>query len=512
MAEGRSLGNSEVVCDIRLAADPDAVDMPTAEAKSLTTLTVHGVLWNVVGTGLRHVAVLGSTVVVARLLEPRDYAVAGLATAFLGIFAAISAQGFATALVRETRLHEATCHSVFWLLSGVGAFLFAAVTVLSPMIAGFYGEPALYAVLPVLGGSLFMTLGASVPDALLTRRMQFRAKNGIRVVASVFGAGLAIGLAVSGFGYWALIVPAVGTAATFAVGSFWLSCYRPACVFYWTRLRSISRFGMSLLGASLLRYLSENADYLIMGRFWPKAVFGHYYFAFERSRQPFRLLSQQVGKVSYAAFTRVQDDSDRMRQAYLRGTRLLAAFTFPGYMLLIGLADPLVPWIFGQQWRPAVSIFQVFAAFCFVRTFGILVSPSLLALNCAHINLRFAAFRVAVTLPAILILGLSGAGVLTVSVVLVAIWIIQSPFLIGYLYIRVRLKWQDFWGAFGRLLLAAALMGITLAVVRVLAEMMLLDDGSMVLIAIVSSSSVFVLLAFPVFGEMLRLTRKALTS
>ena len=147
-----------------------------------------------------------------------------------------------------------------------------------------------------------------------------------------------------------------------------------------------------MLGGSVLNYFGDNSDYLIMGRFWPPVAFGQYYFAFERARQPFYLIISQVGGVVYPAFSRVQHDLDRIRRAYLRGTRLLWLATFPAYVLLIGLAEPLVPWVFGQQWRPSVPAFQAFAAFCFVQTFGALVSAPLLALNYAHVNFYFNAF------------------------------------------------------------------------------------------------------------------------
>ncbi|QLQ08353.1 MAG: oligosaccharide flippase family protein [Anaerolineae bacterium] len=110
----------------------------------------------------------------------------------------------------------------------------------------------------------------------------------------------------------------------------------------------------------------------------------------------------------FPAFSKIQDDRERLRRAYLRGTRLVTLIVFPLHVLLVGLADPLVPWLFGPQWQPAVPVFQVFAAYGFVRGLAALTVPSLLAINYAQAIFFFNLFRVAVTVPALLYLGFNG--------------------------------------------------------------------------------------------------------
>jgi PST family polysaccharide transporter len=478
--------------------------------RSLTAWTFHGVVWNVLGTVLRQGMTLASGIIVARLLDPQDFAVAGLAAAIAGLFTAISAQGFATALVREQELTPSKCHSIFYFLLAVGLVLWGLMVAIAPLLVEFYQQSALPPVIVVLGAILVVSLAGSVPDALLTRDMRFREKNIISVVGTLLAAGLAIALAFGGYGYWALILPGAGAALALALGAFWVSGYRPGRSFRWGEVRSVGKFGSAMFGSSLLNYLSDNGDYLIMGRFWPKVDFGYYYFAFERSRQPFDLVGGQIGGTLYPAFSRVQEDLDRIRRAYLRGTRLLAFLTFPLYVLLVGLADPVVPWIFGSQWQPAVPAFQVFAVFCFLRTFGLLVSAPLLALNRAHVAFYFNAFRASVSLPALVCLGLCGAGIVTTALVLVVIWFSQAPFYIGYLYRKIHLRWQEFWQSFGRLLLAAVLMGAIVAGVRVAADMWGLPDWAMVLVAVASSCTAFILITRPVLADLADLVRTAM--
>jgi O-antigen/teichoic acid export membrane protein len=485
-------------------------DSSTSPVRSLTAQTFHGVVWNAAGTILRQGIAFASSIVVTRQMMDEDYAVAGLAAAIVGVFTAISAQGFATALVREPELKPSQCHSVFYFLIGIGLVLGTLMVIASPIFAVFYGQPLLPRVMPVLAAALVITLAGSVPDALLTRAMRFREKNIIGVVGTLITAALAITLALGGFGYWALIVPGLGATLALSLGAFWVSGYRPRGSFHWSEVRSVGKFGSAMLGATLLDYLCNNGDYLIMGRFWPKPDFGQYYFAFERAKQPFEIVAGQIAGAVYPAFSHVQHDIDRVRRAYLRGTRLLSLLTLPLYVLLLGLADPVVPWIFGQQWQPAVPVFQVFSIICFMRTFAVLVSAPLLAMNCAHIAFYFNLFRISISLPALLCLGLFGAGIVTTAIVLVAIWLLQTPVFIGYLYWKIRLSWRDFWNAFGRVLSAAFLMGIMLVGIRFVASMSGWADWIMVPVAVGLSSGLFLLLLMPIVTDLINLVRTSL--
>jgi len=462
---------------------------------SLTAQVVRGAGWNVAGSVAQKALTLGAAIVVARLLTPADYAIAGLAMSVMGIFMTLTAQGFAQALIQQRELTSLACHSVFWAMTVAGLALSGLVIASAPWIARLYSQPALVSAMSVLALTLIVTMIGAVPNALLQRAMRFREVNVIGIIGGVLSAILGIGAAWLGYGYWALIIPGIGATLFVAVRGFWLSGYRPARVFRWNALRDLSPFGLSMLGSNLVQYFGDNGDYLIMGRFWLPADFGQYYFAFERSRQPFNLVIGQLSSVFFPAFSRIQADPERMRRAFLRGTSAICLVVFPLHVLLIGLADPLVPWIFGEQWRPAVLVFQVFAAFAFVRGIAALVPAGLLAINRAQAALAFNVFRLVVTLPALLCLGLRGADIVQTSLVLLAIWIAQAPFFIGYFYKQINLSWAESWRNVRSLVGITVLMAIVLVASRVLVEAVSWPAWALVVVCTIVPSATFALLA-----------------
>lgn len=492
-----------------LADETPAVPPRPPVEPMLAVRILRSTAWNVVGAVIKQGITLLSAVIVARLLTPSDYAIAGLALSVMGLFNVLTAQGFGQALVRRTQLAPITIHSVFWFTLLQGLVLAALAVAAAPLIAQFYHQPEMASLLAFLAVTLIISMLGVVPNALLQRDMRFRDINLIGIGGGIVAAVMGIGVAASGFGYWALMMPSLGIAVATAAGAYWLTRYRPAFVFSWQEVRSVAVFGFSMLGSQLLTYFSDNSDYLIMGRFWSPASFGQYYFAFERARQPFNIVVAQLSSVVFPAFSKIQDDRERLRRAYLRGIRFVTLIVFPLHVLLIGLADPLLPWLFGPQWQPAVPVFQVFAAYGFVRGLAALVLPSLLAIDYAQAILVFNLFRLIFTVPALLYLGFNGGDILTTAVVLLVIWVVQAPFLIGFLNRKLGLTWRSFWDGWRTVGLATLVMGLAFAVIHVITTGAGLPVWAVAVLSTVVSSALFVLITRRDLADLVGQVRRA---
>ncbi len=476
----------------------------TASIQLLSSQIAKGAIWNTVGTVVKQGTVFAATVIVARLLTPTDYAIGGLGIAIMGFFTIFTAQGFAQALVQRDSISTLTCNSVFWfmLLAGIaiGSLAFAS----SSWIARFYQQPALQSIISVLALGLFAGMVGAVPNALLQRAMRFGAINLIGIGGGVLSAILGVGLALCGHGYWALIAPGIGSVLATTLGAFWLSGYRPFPEFKWSEFRTISNFGFALLGSNLVLYLNDNGMYLILGRAWPSLLFGQFYFASERSLQPLWLVTTQLASVTFAGFSRLQGDRSLLARAFISGTQIICTAVFPLYVLLIGLADPLIPWLFGGQWRTAIPIFQAFSACAFLRAFAALVPGSLLAVNRAQSHLIFNLFRASAILPALAWLRYKHAGPTLVAAVLTVIAVTQLPFFIGYLFRQIGLKGTSIWHNFRPLIFATFVMVLPLGVIRALSTTSGWPPWFILLLSTTTSLCVFALLLRRAITEMVK--------
>ena len=81
---------------------------------------------------------LAATVILARLLAPRDFGLVAMVTAVTGFVAIFRHAGLATPTVQRENLTHAQVSNLFWINLALSAFCALVVAVLSPLIARFY--------------------------------------------------------------------------------------------------------------------------------------------------------------------------------------------------------------------------------------------------------------------------------------------------------------------------------------------------------------------------------------
>ncbi len=396
-------------------------------ARGLTRRTVRGVALGTVGTVVSQALLVVSGVVVANFLLPRDYAIAGIGLLLFEAFRMLMSGGFAMALVREPDLRDETIHSVFWLQLGGGGIVGVVLALLSPSLSALYGEPALIPVLLVLAAVCPLAMAAAVPTMLLRRRMLFKQLAVRQILATLFGAALGVALAVAGFRHWAVLAPVVGSASLDGVLGASLARYWPRFIFRWTEVRRIGTFGMSVLGTALLRFIGERGDVLLLGAFWSATPLGLYYFAYRRSVQGYNLVIAQAQSAMYPALSKIQNDGARLTRAAKRAGELVHLAVVPPYVLALVFADPLVPAVFGEQWRDAVPLFQVFCVVPLARSVAVIPDWLALALGKPEVILRYRAIHSAVLMASIAAAVWFGASPVVVAGIVMVIQLVISP-------------------------------------------------------------------------------------
>ncbi|QLQ08355.1 MAG: oligosaccharide flippase family protein [Anaerolineae bacterium] len=140
------------------ADETPTVAPPAPVEPMLAVRILRSTAWNVVGAVIKQGITLLSAIIVARLLTPNDYAIAGLALSVMGLFNVLTAQGFGQALVRRPQLTPLTVHSVFWFTLLQGLVLAGAAVVAAPLIAQFYHQPDMAPLLVFLALTLVISM------------------------------------------------------------------------------------------------------------------------------------------------------------------------------------------------------------------------------------------------------------------------------------------------------------------------------------------------------------------
>ena len=135
--------------------------------------------------------------------------------------------GLSTATVQRQEITHAQVSNLFWVNVGVGGVITLLVAASAPAIAWFYREPRLVGITLVLSITFLLASSAVQHIALLNRQMRFGAIAMIEVVSMLAGYLTGIGMALSGYGYWALVGANVIQVAIKLVLAWLISGWRP---------------------------------------------------------------------------------------------------------------------------------------------------------------------------------------------------------------------------------------------------------------------------------------------
>ena len=300
-----------------------------------------------------------STILLARLLTPRDYGLIGMVVVLVDFVSMFQYLGLATATVKWATLNHRQVSTLFWINVAMSAAIMLATIAAGPALAWFYQEPRVLAITACYAVSIFLT-GLNIQhEAILSRQMRFAAIAIIEITAIAVGLAAAVVTAVYGAGYWALVINQLVMTLATVVG-VWSTCrWRPGLPARHTGVRSMLSYGGNLTGYNFTNYFARNLDNALIGKFWGAYQLGVYSRAYQMLLMPMAQINNPLVSVAVPALSRLTDSPDRYRMAYLRIVEKIAMITMPAIMFMIASSDWLVLVLLGPQWREASRIFML---------------------------------------------------------------------------------------------------------------------------------------------------------
>lgn len=299
--------------------------------------------------------------VLARILSPGDFGVVGMVTALTGVLLMLRDFGLSSATVQRVEVSHEQTSTLFWFNIILGAALTLVVMSMAPFIARFYHEPRLFWVaIAISTGFLFNAAGVQ-HSAQLQRQVRFTTLAMIDVISLVISSGIGIGMALAGFGYWALVGSAVSLPIATTVCLWRASGWIPGRPRRRIGLRSLMRFGGTLTAITVLMYIAYNSEKVLLGRFWGAAVLGVYGRAYYLISIPTDNLNAAIGDVAFSALSRLQHDAAAFRAYFLKGYSLVLTLTIPISAAIALFAPDLIAIILGPKWSAAAPILRLLA-------------------------------------------------------------------------------------------------------------------------------------------------------
>lgn len=407
--------------------------MAHSAEQPLGTLVRRGLAWSGLSTIVLKLGGLLVSIVAARLLAPAEFGVFAIALVVHAVVLNVSDVGVSAYLVRHQGDISKIAPTVLTIALTTSAGLAAAMALTAPLIAELLGSSAATGPVRVLSLTVLLAGWSAVPNALLIRDFRQRSRFAAEGLGFLASSGVLVALALAGGGAMALAYSRVAghvvTTIVFLIAVPIL--VRPG--FDGRQVRGLLRFGLPLVGNTLVGFVLLNIDYIVIGRLLGAEPLGHYYLGFNIASWPFMIISPILGSVAIAAFSRLRSDPQQFERSVHTALRLLLVVSVPTSLFLAALAEPLIEAVYGAKWAAAAG------ALAFTAVYGAFRVPVDLFSNLAITvgrtrSLLFSQLLYGTALAPLTILlvgtqGIAGAGqahVLAIALVLLPALVLVS--------------------------------------------------------------------------------------
>ncbi len=304
-----------------------------------------------------------------------------MVTAVTGLLAMFKDAGLSMATVQQDTVTHEQVSTLFWANVGLSVLLMLMVAALSPWIVTFYQEPKLHPITLALA-SLFLFDGLSVQhQALLRRQMQFGVLAKIQILSLVVGIVVAVIVALSGLGYWALIAQTAAAQFVNLCFTWGFTRWMPGRPRRGVGTRNMLKFGGYLTGFNFVNYFARNADKMLIGNAWGSSSLGYYTKAYGLLLMPLQQINGPITAVAIPALSRLQNDPEQFRAFFVKILSIICFATFPFIAWMIVCREEIILIFLGNQWEDAIPIFAALAFSAFFQPIGNITGSLYIALG-----------------------------------------------------------------------------------------------------------------------------------
>lgn len=313
---------------------------------------------------------LVQTIALARILTPTEvgyFAAGSVLTSFVGNFVE---GGLRSGLIHRERDLDDASETVFRATLAMGVLMSLLALAAAPVIGLVFDSRTAGLVAASMSGGVLLYSLTNVPEALLQREFNVRRRLFVGPAVAISFAVVAVTLAVLGFGVWSMVAGSYASSIVWVISVWWISGWRPgggrASFAIW---RDLARFGFPLALGMLGDRTQKVAQAMITGAALGPSGLGLLRYGDRIARIPVNAIVEVSSNSLFPAFTRIANDADRLRTAYLRALSLHAIAASAVSALMIAVGEPLVVIVLGEKWRGAGVVLVTMAGLVLGKAF-----------------------------------------------------------------------------------------------------------------------------------------------
>jgi lipopolysaccharide exporter len=339
-----------------------------------------------------------SSLVLARLLEPSEFGIIGIAYVFWSFFTLFT-QGTAGSFIIYKGIDNPKYVNTAYTVSLIIGIAFGlGMVAAAPLIASFFNEPALTWILSAFSLNIVLSSAGYVYSGVMTRQLKYQALANITLAQSIIRLLCTTGAALLGLSYWSFVIGDTIGLSVFCVLTWYYSKYQFRLQLHPEVKSEVLSFCINSVGSSIGLYTNFNIDNFTVGKLLGSTSLGFYNLAYQLTMTLSTVFDALLNQLGTPLFAQIPDQ-ERQKKALENVAERIALFAAPTCALIFLVATPqVITVVFGEKWIPIYTVIPGLLFFAYFRIFNSSLNSMLAAkgrpdLN-AKVNLRIAPFAV----------------------------------------------------------------------------------------------------------------------
>lgn len=356
----------------------------------------------IVGLGLLQMTIL------ARVMEPKEFGLLSAAMIIIALADTLSDFGISNSIIQKKNITPDELTSLYWVNVLIGFFVFSVFFSLSGYISSFLNLAGLDKLIELLSIAFIFIPHGQQYRALLQKELEFSIIGKIETTSFLLGFLFTICIALyypfAISAVWGYLVNSVVRTILFYING--VKMYRPSFSFSIYKIKDNLKFGAYLTADNLVNFFNVNISTVILARLLGPIAVGGYNLAYNMTVIPPMKLNPIITRVLFPAFSKIQDDTKKLRLNFYKLLSLVGIINFPLLLGLTIVAKNFVLFMFGEKWLFITPVMQILCIVGLLRSVGNPIGALLMAKARVDISFKFNIFKTILFLPTMFVGGL----------------------------------------------------------------------------------------------------------
>lgn len=331
---------------------------------------ISGVKWTTLSTIFLAVTQLIKISVLARFLDKSDFGLMALVMFVLGFTNLFVDMGLTSAILHKQNINKNEYASLYWLNFVFSFLLFGIILIISPFVSGFYNEPELNKLIPLMGLTLIFSAFGRQFKVIEQKELNFKFISIVDIITSIISLIFAVILAFYNYGIYSLIYSVIILQVLSNFTFLIQGIKRIGLKFHFSfqETKPFLKIGIYQVGGQIINYFNRDLDILIIGKFFGTETLGSYSLAKQLVRRPLAIIDPIITKVSLGIFPKFQDNNKKLSEYFNRILIFLGSINAVIYGSILLLAPYIILVFYGKGFEDTILMVQFFTIIVYFRS------------------------------------------------------------------------------------------------------------------------------------------------